>query len=356
MLDNQYLRIHSTLAPVNGYLRSVMHDFVREKYFFISNRMYDFIKIYDGKALDDMKVAEQELLSNVLNQHWGILLTKDELDFFPNMSFDYRSPCKINNTVILYNGNIILFRELVRILASKNIQCKYVAVVIEKTLNEDQFISLFDELKSNEWLTFELFVKFYPSYTDSFFEQHIFKNKKAFVFFESEKEELNSCFMHTSKPLDFNFVGHQYFAPNLQCFSEAQHYNLYYHDKLVINETGKAIMSLTNRKEVGVVNIASVESVLDEINTLNFSSVTKDSIDICSDCEFRYMCVDSCEIKMRKDKSFYRAKECNYNPYISKWSHEKEYLELKECGITCNEDGLIIDISILDSIIDRLYT
>ena len=68
-------------------------------------------------------------------------------------------------------------------------------------------------------------------------------------------------------------------------------------------------------------------------------------IDVCKDCEFRHMCVDASNLEQRADKSWYRAKECNYNPYISKWVYEEGYKTLSDCGITVTEQQLQIDTS-----------
>lgn len=78
-------------------------------------------------------------------------------------------------------------------------------------------------------------------------------------------------------------------------------------------------------------------------------------IDVCKDCEFRYMCVDAAIPNKRKDNSWYRSSECNYNPYISKWNNEEGYKTLSECGIIVGETGFSIDKEKLNTIINELW-
>ena len=78
-------------------------------------------------------------------------------------------------------------------------------------------------------------------------------------------------------------------------------------------------------------------------NSKNFQrswNVIKDITDVCRNCEFRYMCVDNRPVYKRvSDSLYYHKEECNYNPFISKWRGQENYLTLKECGIISDENG-----------------
>ena len=89
---------------------------------------------------------------------------------------------------------------------------------------------------------------------------------------------------------------------------------------------------------------------IDFSNTQKLWNASKDKIDICKDCEYRYMCYDPRVPIERKDGSWYYETECSYNPYIAKWSNEKGYKNLKNCGIISNDEGFIINKKLLDKI------
>ena len=59
--------------------------------------------------------------------------------------------------------------------------------------------------------------------------------------------------------------------------------------------------------------------------------ISKDYINVCKDCEFRYSCTDS-RIPMNINNEWFYESECNYNPYISKWSNEIGYISLSDIG------------------------
>ena len=72
-------------------------------------------------------------------------------------------------------------------------------------------------------------------------------------------------------------------------------------------------------------------------------NITKDKCDVCKNCEYRYMCIDSRVPLSRNENEWYYKTECNYNPFIGSWKGELEYKSLIECGIVANENGFTID-------------
>lgn len=99
-------------------------------------------------------------------------------------------------------------------------------------------------------------------------------------------------------------------------------------------------------------------STLEEILNTEFSdfwSANKDSIDVCKNCEYRYMCVDNRIPILRNSGSWYFNEECDYNPFISKWKGEKGYKNLLETGVISDQNGFKIDLIKLNSILKELW-
>ena len=48
-------------------------------------------------------------------------------------------------------------------------------------------------------------------------------------------------------------------------------------------------------------------------------NITKDQIEECKDCEYRYVCTD-CRVFIKDNANIYsKPSKCNYNPYKSVW-------------------------------------
>jgi hypothetical protein len=137
------------------------------------------------------------------------------------------------------------------------------------------------------------------------------------------------------------------FTINISTFTESQNHNVYYNRKLYIDEFGKVKNAPECKEGFGsILKIKNETTILKIINSEKFQQywyLGKDKCDVCSDCEFRYMCVDNRNPILRVDKSCYYQSECNYNPYIAKWKGEDGYKTLNECGVISNETGYSID-------------
>jgi SPASM domain peptide maturase of grasp-with-spasm system len=66
-------------------------------------------------------------------------------------------------------------------------------------------------------------------------------------------------------------------------------------------------------------NIANT-SLIKAIKNNNFQKnwfISKDEIEVCKDCEFRYICID-CRVFVQDSKNQYsKPSKCNYDPYTA---------------------------------------
>src|SRR5690606_9314413 len=105
-------------------------------------------------------------------------------------------------------------------------------------------------------------------------------------------------------------------------------------------------------------NCPSLERTAGNIHDTDFASlkniqfdtefITKDEIEVCKDCEFRYVCSDCRAFTDSTTRHNARPLKCGYNPYIAKWLHESDYRTLAECGVISNEHEFRIDKDRID--------
>ncbi len=58
--------------------------------------------------------------------------------------------------------------------------------------------------------------------------------------------------------------------------------------------------------------------------------ITKDQVEVCKDCEFRYICTDCRAITDDPANPLSRPSNCEYNPYLAKWKGEEGYVPVNE--------------------------
>jgi SPASM domain peptide maturase of grasp-with-spasm system len=142
---------------------------------------------------------------------------------------------------------------------------------------------------------------------------------------------------------DCGYVYKDNFTINQPFFFEGQSCNTCLNKKATIDFDGNIkncpAMNLTcgNVKE---------DKIKDVITTSEFQemwNITKDQIEVCKDCEYRYMCLDCRAFVDNPDNMYSHPSRCNYNPYIAKWKGEEGFQSVADCGIDSNEKTFSID-------------
>ncbi len=63
----------------------------------------------------------------------------------------------------------------------------------------------------------------------------------------------------------------------------------------------------------------SIKNIIDDYLISNFWKISKDYIENCKDCEYRYVCRDCRPVCMKEDNIFAKGNNCSYNPYKGIW-------------------------------------
>ncbi|CAN5918018.1 hypothetical protein BH11BAC7_BH11BAC7_15790 [soil metagenome] len=125
-----------------------------------------------------------------------------------------------------------------------------------------------------------------------------------------------------SGPEDCSNNSMQYMNVNAELFLEAKQFHTYYYKKVSIDNKGLLKNCTSHLRDFG--KFSNVD-FLTIISSQEFQAVwfaKKDETEICKDCEFRYMCIDSREIFPRSADLWFHKEQCNYNPYNGRWSNE----------------------------------
>ncbi|UOK43466.1 MULTISPECIES: hypothetical protein [Flavobacterium] len=146
-------------------------------------------------------------------------------------------------------------------------------------------------------------------------------------------------------------------SPNLLTYFESAKCHVYFNRKLFIGKDSeiKNVFETVNvfgyLKDLSNINIKNLIS----LKGLNeFWEVKKDDTFVCSDCEFRRLCVDN-RVPIRGEGKWKYNTECNYNPYISKWQHEEGYASLSECGVRSDLNEFYVDSEKINRINSQLW-
>ncbi|VBB06251.1 radical sam [Lucifera butyrica] len=109
-------------------------------------------------------------------------------------------------------------------------------------------------------------------------------------------------------------------------FEAAQTNNSCLHGKLAITADGNVIPCIFARSQIyGNILTASLADILNGQPLQQCWHLTKDSIEKCKDCEYRYACHDCRPLAQGTDPAhnwLACSANCSYNPYTGKWEEE----------------------------------
>lgn len=116
------------------------------------------------------------------------------------------------------------------------------------------------------------------------------------------------------------YVSPYYFRTNNDLFFQAQEYNSCLNKKISIDIDGNVKNCPSINKSYGKYDeIPQLGSVLESEGFKFLGKIKKDDIEICQDCEFRYICHD-CRAFTVEDKLYSKPKFCKYDPYQGIWN------------------------------------
>lgn len=352
-------KFYSNIKIVKGALRTSIMDLQNGNYHLLSNEYVIFSKSNEFNQNDcDKEILEflkdLEMIYQINN------LTKNFID----LKEDYDTPGYFSNVIIEIEGNPSISQLHIDKLSQFGV--KAIQLIFNYLSNLKELFEIVDLFKTSSITTIEVIIK---NMSESIGLQELKKIQnfstrvKLIAVFNSklqkkiiEPSNVNIITLTSSFDIKSNFISRNTFYCNIDLYLEAKNRNTYLNKKLFIDKEGNVKNSPESTEYISTID--KIETFTDSIFYSKISKywiISKDLIDVCKHCEFRYMCVDNRIPLQRNEKEWYFENECNYNPYIVKWEGEEGYMTLTECGIQSNKSGFEINSQKLSAINKKLW-
>jgi SPASM domain peptide maturase of grasp-with-spasm system len=335
--DDIYFKVHSNCIPVKGVTRSIICDLQYGRFIPIPNDLLEVIteskikpiaEIKSYYGFENEKTIDEYM--DYLNQHdllfWG---QKEELDNFPDLDLSWDEPCQINNSIIDVDENSnhnfeTIFNQLTSLL------CKHIQLRFYNPTNLDEISRIVKQVDYLNIHTVDILMNSYPALTIEILQDFVKKNIKVARFFlcsanKTEfiklgekgisniifvKESIHSCSM-------CGIINPYFFSINVKTFTEAQKYNTCLNRKISIDVEGNIKNCPSMHQSFGNIKDTSLKEALLKKGFKDLWTITKDQIEGCKDCEFRYICTD-CRAYIKDPKNIYsKPVKCQYDPYTA---------------------------------------
>lgn len=242
---------------------------------------------------------------------------------------------------ILDENKITLFNELTNKLIDD-----------EMLFNEINILIFKNNLKNNTATRLLNVVTKYGG-----FSKILIYNEKKFIIKTESSKYRDISIIHINKSFNFlkSTVNPSTLLVNPKKYTEELQFNTYLNGKIYIDSEGNVKNSPQSTETIGNIYNKPIESILTQSNFDKSVLVTKDQIDVCKDCELKFMCSNNAKTYKRLNSTYYHKIECNYNPYISKWKEEEGFLDLNNCGVVVTEFFFKINVKKIKEINNLLW-
>lgn len=326
-------KLYSNCKIVHGFTRSSICDLQKRKLYILPIKIAKSIE--NGVSVSIYK--QSELLSEWINElkECKLGFWTDNPHYFPEITDDWDSPEFINNAII--EADYICVDDFKNIIAQLNkLFCKFVEIRFYKEGDISRFIPTLNTFRKGYLRGITTYLPFSENNLN-------ISNKLLNKFPLTRQFVLHSCDEHQIKLEKNNSqklflteealnnsshcgnINSEYFAINLNNFTESKNYNSCLNKKISIDVNGNIKNCPSMTESYGNIKNTTLEDAINKSGFKKYWNITKDDIAVCKDCEFRYICTD-CRAYTERTKysdeglDLSKPLKCGYNPYTNKWS------------------------------------
>ncbi|MFN1217288.1 grasp-with-spasm system SPASM domain peptide maturase [Chryseobacterium kwangjuense] len=336
----KYFNLFSNVVITKGAGRILVSDLQRNVSELYPLELHELVNDLKNHSIEDIlnqydeesRPAVQEYLDVLLQKEYGFITENDWDQNFPPMDYKYEEPSSIAD-IFIELSDISLLKKIKD--SVENLRVKHLVIYSQKAFTAEDFIKTDKMFATSVLCGIDIFSPFHEDVDRLFINsihQHVERIFNLTFYSCSKspfkvKDEFRFTVQFTKEPLRISSCGKvdlKYFNTNLSKVSEAMDHNSCLHKKMGIDLQGNIKNCPLMGESFGNINDISLEEALARPEFKKYWNITKDQIETCKDCEFRYICTDCRAYTERNHKNsegldISKPLKCGYNPYTGTW-------------------------------------
>ena len=335
-MDDAIFRLYAHCVPVRGARRSTLCDLQRNAYHLIPNGMHEILTVHRSRTRAEIHAAYGPGSETVVDDYFAFLERNDlgwwctEPERFPPLDLTWDVPARVTNAIVdVGPGSRHDFASLLAQLEELGCQTLQIRVFTPwSTADIERVVALTD---FGRLRCVELLVPWRQDFSDEALWALCRRHPRLLsVFVHGAPERRVSTLPNFSNTVVFRTevidseahcgqVHPAYFVTSLSSFTEALAHNSCLNRKLSVDQEGEIRNCPSMPRGFGNAATVPLASALQDPAFQAVWGITKDQVETCRDCEFRYVCTD-CRAYVR-DPGDPRSKpaRCSYDPYQARW-------------------------------------
>lgn len=323
-----YIKFYDSCVPVVGANSGVIYDIHRGEIHFFPKLFVEILLKSQNKKLKYFfnnfknKRAILEEYLNYLVDSELIFLTKTP-KLFIGLNTEFRKPFLLDVIILEID---FLSREKRKLIQEPALYgCKELILVTKEELQKKHIDDVLDYVMGNKVEVIKIITKYSPTYNTEYSLKKDPRLREILVYDAPFNRNIgNFKFVNYGLPIIMNrkIESIQDFIVNTYAFIESLNHNLFFNRKIYIDNNDNIKHYFSEDNGFAKLNGECLDKIIDKPSFKGLWNITKDQIEVCRDCEFRFICPDNRVPIKRKNKDLYFHKtDCNYNPYTSKWQN-----------------------------------
>lgn len=330
-MNQKKFKLYPNCVLTKGKNRSTVCDLQRGKFDFIPNALYKILSKYINHTIQDVKNQFDKSNHTCIEEYFTFLkdneyiFLTDSPESFSQIDFDYKTCKLLSNAIVEINSETkpdleILFKQV------NNLGCFAIELRIIGAVTLNLIESIFNVLKRHVFesvhliipytneiddLNLKLFLSKYPN----LYTIYVYQANRNRSLFNKDHNKALIFVKDSYKDLQCGHISFDKFRINTAFYFESKKFNSCLYQKVAIDRNGNIKNCLFSDKVYGNVELNSIKSIITTKEFQELWNVTKDSVSVCKECEFRYVCPD-CRFFTIDGEPLAKPKYCKYNPLI----------------------------------------
>lgn len=324
------IKIFACCILVKGFTQSTICDIQRDCFDVIPNSLYDLLKENEGLSVVEIKNKYDSSEHETIDEYLDFLISQeyifftDKPELFPKLNEEWDTPSVISNSIIDFD---IDSSHRIEPIIAQLTQLKCQAVEI-RLFSEFPFSFIKDLLEStvNSTLrSISLVMKYNASISlaevKSLFDMPVSLTQITVHGYYGNEAKLDEELPILATNAVINDESHcgvisKYnFTSNIMLYTESQKHNNCLNRKISIDRFGFIKNCPSLNVSFGHVNSTTLIEAMNIPALKSLWNISKDQVEVCRDCEYRYVCVDCRAYKKDQTNVFSKPLKCNYDPY-----------------------------------------
>jgi len=347
--QNIPFKIIANCIPVKGVNRSTICDLHRKNIKLIPNDLYNILNECEGWSIFDIKEKYNNSFDEVIDGYFDFLDSEDFIFFtespelFPEMNFEWHAPHLINHAILDFDKEST-YSIQTALQELNSILCKHVEIRFFKKTSIDEIQNLIvflDEIESTI-----VSIDFILPYHDSLIELNLKpliegtprlnciklynSNAERIIHYCNNKKYLLYSTLEIISEKNCGIIDPSFFSINIKTFTESQNHNSCLNKKIAVDKKGNIKNCPSMENSFGNIKKVTIQDAIDHRDFKKYWNITKDQIDTCKECEFRYVCTDCRAYINNPENEFSKPLKCGYDPYTNEWNEWSDNVLKKE--------------------------